>query len=1390
MITTNKLPLLKRSRLRTVVNYDLKDKKHGSLLILNTMDTKGMKAKFGPINIEYNNLFIQTYAKRREQIKVGNRNIIKNTLSEREVHYKEVEKELPFIIGINEGRLTQGYNLLFDLVSANKIFADSTGMITRVKKPVMYWDFITRYLSDLPLDKYPMKTMIISMDDFVDTIIGDLTNKTDNVNPLSYLYFLLKRDEEEFFKLGNIDIIVTSSNGSSLRINPQECKRLLSSNKNTNLAAMYRREIFKLMNRRDPEEDGITGGISDAERILGGSKEEITKNISSSLIGKYAYGATGDTSISDEVKEKIEKEVERTVDKLAKNSSTVNEDLVTKELDKNEELIKEIVRSTVNKPMKMSNASSKRDELLREKQLEISVKGKSLEDILSVKSEEIPIPVNDISNSVETINKNMTDIRFPNINKTYVEELMQKDLVSMFTDMNEKSLKVFVRSITVEDTSDISNYKETYTVELEDELRVRHRMVFDVPKVMDGRFLYIGGNRKYINNQQILLPIVKVEPDTVQLVANYNKIFIRRYGDKVSAINEKLKKALSEDIKGVRVQRGKYDTENKSFVTTIDYDDMSKMFKEININGSKLIFDQASIRKQILGLGIKDLESKLDSELLPLGHKGSIYYCIDLTTDDVITMNAEGKTMSTGKSLIDFMLSLSPELESVVGSQNAGKKYMYSRATIMTKQVPIALLLSYFEGINGFLKKANIKHYFSDTRPRVSSDEGVIQFEDGFLVYNQKPTSTALLMNGFVDVPTKNYKYDDFNDRFMYQSLFESMYGRRNIANAFENFLDNFVDPMTRDVLRRLSLPTDLTGMVLYANELLADNQYAHESEVSRIRCGEVISAIVYKNVAKAYEKYKETSTYSNPIKIGIKKDAILKEVMMQQIVEDYSELNPVSEQQKMRGCLRKGPSGCNLAQAYTEEQRSFHPAMTGVFTLSSSPDGNVGVQRVLTMEPPISDPRGFIDNKVLQGKLDEYKDVNLFGVAESLTTGCAQGDDGIRTAMTCKQSGHCVGTAKASPVLVSNGSDRVIQYHVSKDWVFTAKENGVVKELDYENNLMIVQYENGESDAIELKRIAKNGAGGFNIAKAMNVNFKKGQKFNKNDILAYDDKFFSQNSAFGNRFNIGSFQKVALLSSALTYEDSSYVSKKLSREMATEVVMPKKVVLGPNTNVDFIVNVGDKIQSGDELIRFERSFNEDALNALLFNVGEDLKEEIAMSGKDKVKAKFSGVVEDIKVFSTVDIEMLSPSLRNIVTDYYTKVDNRKKLLEKYDDKGSVVKCNMLFNESSGVVETNNGKLRGEIVNDGVLIEFYVKVHDEVGVGDKIVFFSALKSIVGGVQEEGQEAYTLFRPEESIDAVLSCNSLISRGISSAPKMLMSNKLLVELSRKLEEIYKR
>lgn len=53
------------------------------------------------------------------------------------------------------------------------------------------------------------------------------------------------------------------------------------------------------------------------------------------------------------------------------------------------------------------------------------------------------------------------------------------------------------------------------------------------------------------------------------------------------------------------------------------------------------------------------------------------------------------------------------------------------------------------------------------------------------------------------------------------------------------------------------------------------------------------------------------------------------------------------------------------------------------------------------------------------------------------------------------------------------------------KRLVFHCKDDGKVVELNDDTGLMIVEYKNGESDAISINnRIAKNGAGGFYLSK------------------------------------------------------------------------------------------------------------------------------------------------------------------------------------------------------------------------------------------------------------------------------------------------------------------
>ena len=104
MITSNKLPLLKRSRLRPVIQYDQKNKRYGSLVIMNTMDTKNLKLKLGTINLEYNNVVTMCYAKRLEQIKIRSKLVRENRLQGRQAYYDQIRAELPYLNGINEGK--------------------------------------------------------------------------------------------------------------------------------------------------------------------------------------------------------------------------------------------------------------------------------------------------------------------------------------------------------------------------------------------------------------------------------------------------------------------------------------------------------------------------------------------------------------------------------------------------------------------------------------------------------------------------------------------------------------------------------------------------------------------------------------------------------------------------------------------------------------------------------------------------------------------------------------------------------------------------------------------------------------------------------------------------------------------------------------------------------------------------------------------------------------------------------------------------------------------------------------------------------------------------------------------------------------------------------------
>lgn len=1364
MLQCNDIKHLKLFRMKCYLPFIDNNPTKDSVIIYNGMNTINVNRIFNHKMLDNTrSKYRRLYIDKKVVKTIGPKKVNKNLMQDRKNIYNNLRTSNSCVAGITEANLKSNLNLVYDLSPLNGIFFINSNKQQIKKQATNYVKYLTTCM-EIP-GLYKKRTMFINLDEYKPTQIPVAKMFTDiqyMKNPITLFYLCLKYNAEVFYLLGDIDIIIITDNGPITRINPQELKRMEMQNKNP--SAEFRKIIFKLQ--------GNTVNESAIDKLEDKSinNEETKNEIVDNIMNNFVFGAN--QTINKDVKEIVEKAVEK--------SKIDNEDVnsIINKINNDEEIKKEVNKTISMKKTAGHHASSKRDELLKSKQMDLKIRNKTLKEIVETNTKDIEIPTNDISDKVFTTNKNITTKRYCNLDRQYNENFREADLINIITDLNNKSIPIYIKSIDVEDSSDILNYKETYRIVLEDANRVRHNLVFDMPKLIDDKFLYLGGNKKIFNNQQLLLPIVKTEPDTVQTVTNYNKIFVKRYGDRVSSDIEKFKKVIvSGTVPNCKFKRGNYLKLNSKYLTTIEYDSLSKSFEEIKIGKTCLMFDQITLHAKC-----DEKKIKIKPDTIPIG----------FDDDKPIFLNINDNTVvGTNKSLFEYICSKSPELSELIKQTSAGKKYMHTRATIMKKKVPLILLLSYFEGLDNILKRAKVKYYFSDTRPRVSSNEQVIEFKNGYLVYENKPFEVSLLMNAFVDIPTKMYDYEDFNEKTIYPDIFESMFNRRRIAVAFDHFYENFVDPITYETLVDLNLPTDITGILLYANSLLVDNQFKYETdqELMRIRRNEIMNAILYKKIATAYERYHDTSTNSNPRKISIPRDSVIKDILTQQTLEDYSVLNPIVELEKVRATSPKGPSGCNLEEAYKINKRSFHKNMTGLFTISTSPDKNVGVVRELTLEPGIVSPRGYLDTKNTNSEIEELKDVNLFGAAELLSPLGGTRDDSVRLAMATKQSKHIVPVKKSSPVLISNGSEQTIQYELSNDFVVVAKEDGKVIEKDDKTGLVVIEYKSGKHEAIDLSpRTVKNGAGGFFLTNRLNCELKVGQTVKKNDILASDSKFFTNSKITGNRFNIGTLCKVAIMSSYSTYEDSTEITKKMAREMSSEITMCKSVVLGASTNVDFIVKVGDRVEVGDELIRFERSFNEDTYNKLLANIGEDLEQEITMSSKEQVKSKYSGVISDIKIYSTVDLDQLSSSLRFIVESQYNKIKKRKKLLDKYDKGNDIVKCGILFNEPTGPIETKDGKIKGHIVNEGVLIEIYITYNDEMAIGDKVTNFTALKGTIGEIVPEGQESYTLFRPDEEISTCIAPAAIIARMTPSITLTVLGNKVLIELKRHLKDIY--
>lgn len=1304
------------------------------------------------------------------------------TLNDLKDYYEKIKKDVPYIkYTYTDIGMYNGMNLYVDMAHYMYSYIRNT-TVKKERGFRMMTELLDRLINDTRFTEagYTKKTIIFDIHSWKNLTNSEgkrLWHINDSVNPISCIYNLAVTNPARLKELFKDSTILIMGFGRYFKLDfetidfktfPQSYIRyirFLSDNINDGV------EVDTDTKESSPKaiKTEIVDKVEKSQGIeindISISTEEEPKKASKT---KSTTNKTTKTQ-KDEDKEKLVK----TIAKAAEKND--NEQDVMKDLDQSDEL-KEIIAALSVDAEKKSNISAARASRMVKLQNDIldkQFKDTTVRDLISKDFSKIELK--DKSIPVESVNKEWSDVKFPTQEEVYD---MDSDIVEIFNSFADKEYPLVLRSIKATEASTSEDAIMTYVAQYENSDGKRFTIKVDIPKWIDNKYMILRGNKKDIPNQLFLMPISKTDTDTVQIVSNYNKIIIRRFGTtsgKSFVSADKLIKVIDKNnFKSLTVVRGDNEKICNRYELPIDYVDLASVFTKLETPNLSIWFNQDSLKKEY--------GDKIDlNKGIPIGvyRSGEIIYWNSIVGKD--------KEFQSCSSYIELLLSTDKDLakEGFYDKYKATSKavrYTYSKASILSTQIPVVVLCAYSEGLTKTLKKANIQYRIESSKRSMDEfTEDFIRFNDAYLIYKLDYAS-SLLMNGLKSCDTASFSIAEIDSKNMYLNFLDS-FGGRIKADGLDNFYNLMIDkPITYNTLLYYNLPTDYVEVLLYANRLLADNKFSKHTNLTnnrRVRRHEQIPAILYGQLAHAYGVYCNNIRHGMYAPMSMKQSAVIDETLTNSTTSDKSIINALGEFEAYNAVTPKGPSGMNSDRSYTLDKRSFDKSMLNIIAMSTGFAGNVGINRQMTIDANVNTARGYI--RETDDEIKEYSPTKTFCMTEALTPFGSTRDDPFRTAMTFIQtSKHGIRCKRSNPGVITSGADEALPYMISNIFAYKSKKDGVVKEINEDR--MIVEYKDGTFEYVDLsQKIEKNSSSGFYVILKLDTDLKVGSKVKSGQILAYDKSSFSNEFGMDDNisYNIGTFAKFAVLNTDEGFEDSSIISQDLSDSMTSNIVLKIEKVFNKNTNIYNMVEPGQDIEEGDTLFIAQSSFDEEDVNTLLRNLTAEDEDEVTELGRIPIKSKVTGRVEDIKIYRTVELDELSPTLKKICNKYENRIKSKKKEMEKYGA------------ENIDATLGPNGKLEptGKLKNadDGVLIEIYLTYEDRMSVGDKLIYYSANKGVVKDIFPAGEEPKSEYRPNEKIHSLLASDSINGRMVGSILINGGIGKVMVELARQCKDI---
>lgn len=805
--------------------------------------------------------------------------------------------------------------------------------------------------------------------------------------------------------------------------------------------------------------------------------------------------------------------------------------------------------------------------------------------------------------------------------------------------------------------------KEPYVVELK------------VPSPVNEKYFKLHGNSYIMSNQQFLRPVTKTDKNEVRMISNYGIVRVGLANSKFNPTD------LIEITKYAEIRYPKLI--KKRDENSCEFNDGSIIyFTGENIYSSK----DKNITTDTESGRLQDVESK---ELLK---QNKYEFLFDTILDKIHTANPVDNLTKTKKAL--------PYI------------WIYMGAIKM----PLILYLWSQKGLLATLNEYGIDYEIVDTNTPEPGVFYVAQADGKFLKITPENLKQRVMVNALSTIKLKE-PIKDLNDPQEIYNYIIQTYGTRSIILLRLNS-ENFVDPITKELLQFENMPTNLTELSskVAVDQLLNKRMDSlSDLKIYRARLSEIILNIVYKVIKLSHNTYRKRITEGDQqAAVFLDPDYIINSLLTDAgVLQNTEPVAPITEIMLSSRVTKGGRGGVPSRKSFKKEHRNIHKSQYGNMGAVSTPEYvDVGLTTHHTLTPIIINKYGSYGAK----DITQLSGWQTLALDESLTPFQNQVDSD-RLTLARTHANQTTPISDSEQPLVCTGAEFIVPQLASPRFIHRAKHDGIVTNVD-KNKTLSVKYKNGTTDIFDIvPRMSRTKRGSY-ISLEMN-SLGVDEKFKANQPVAFT-KNFNQAGTYcaGKNINIALFNYMGL-----NHEDSYIISKELADQTMTDSVEEVQAIIPPNTKIiNLETEKGKHIKSGDILVEFSY---DDSLDEYLDSTNLDIEDDdsessqnIFSAGSKSIKLLApEGEIVDIKIF----INNKNSADKQLMIFHSNLVKEQKQVIAKL---ASVIKdkdkqLSITDNMDLSFINIGDHKLKGNIFV-GTRIVYYIKRLKSVNIGDKL----------------------------------------------------------------------